>query len=515
MPRKVEEKKKIIIIGAGISGLSAGIYAQKNGYISEIYEKNPVAGGLCVSWKRDGMTIDGCIHWLTGTKEGTQLRDMWRDVGAFTDEDIIHHDNFGVIEYEGQKFTLWADVNRLEAEMLKFSPEDAKEIKKLGNLIISIQNMPLPIHTPMDIMSPKSTLQVGLGLFPYLNTYLKSSKLTLEQYSKRFKSPLIRYVLTHIVPGDNNLYGTIFAYGTVCVMNGGVPKGGSSQLIKNMVNEYESSGGFINYVKEVQEIIVKDKKAIGIRLKDGKVVYGDYIVPACDSYETIRKLLGNKYHDSAFEKRYQNIVDYPTPSCVYISYRANIEKIKESGFSGTLLFPTSPFRVGNSIADEVKIREYSYDPTFIDGDDALVTVLIHQSNRDFPYWEKLYKNRAAYKEEKSRLASIVQEEIEKKLPELKGYLKPIDVTSPMTYRRYCNAYMGSYMSFALGPRGSRLMHKGTFRGLKNCYIATQWVQSPGGIPLALMSGKFAIQRILKKEHKFYKITSKKFLIFHK
>lgn len=515
MHRKTEEKKKIIIIGAGISGLSAGIYAQKNGFISEIYEKNPVPGGLCVSWKRDGMEIDGCIHWLTGTKEGTQLYDMWKDVGAFTDEDIIHHDNFGVIDYEGDKFTLWADVNKLEEEMIKFSPEDEKEIRKLGNLIIAIQNMPLPIHTPMDIMSPKSVVQAGLGLFPYLNAYLKSSRITLDEYAKRFKSPLIRYVLTHIVPGDNNLYGALFAYGTICVMNGGVNKGGSSALVRNMVHEYECSGGYINYAKEVSEIIIKDKKAIGIRLKDGKEVYADYIVPACDSYETIRKLLGNKYHDNAFEKRYSNPKDYPTPSCVYISYRANIEKIKESGINGTHLFPISPFRVGNSIAHEVKLREYSSDNTFIDGDDTLITVLIHQSNRDFPYWEKLYKNRIAYKEEKNRLADIIKDEIEKKFPPLKGYLKAIDITSPMTYQRYCHAYMGSYMGFALGPKGSRLMHKGTFRGLKNCYIATQWVQSPGGLPLALMSGKFAIQRILKKEHMFYKITAKKFLIFKK
>ena len=59
--------KKIIIIGGGIAGLTAGIYAQKHGFISEIYEKNPIAGGLCMSWKRKGFLIDGCIHWLTRT----------------------------------------------------------------------------------------------------------------------------------------------------------------------------------------------------------------------------------------------------------------------------------------------------------------------------------------------------------------------------------------------------------------------------------------------------------------
>ena len=49
----MENFHDIIIIGAGVSGLAAGIYGQKNGYQTEIYEKNPVPGGLCVTWKRD------------------------------------------------------------------------------------------------------------------------------------------------------------------------------------------------------------------------------------------------------------------------------------------------------------------------------------------------------------------------------------------------------------------------------------------------------------------------------
>ena len=37
--------KKVVIIGGGVSGLSAGIYAQQMGYETEIYEKNPMVGG--------------------------------------------------------------------------------------------------------------------------------------------------------------------------------------------------------------------------------------------------------------------------------------------------------------------------------------------------------------------------------------------------------------------------------------------------------------------------------------
>ena len=59
-------EKSIIIIGAGIAGLSVGCYAQMNGFKSEIYEMHNISGALCTAWKRKGFTFDGCIHWLTG-----------------------------------------------------------------------------------------------------------------------------------------------------------------------------------------------------------------------------------------------------------------------------------------------------------------------------------------------------------------------------------------------------------------------------------------------------------------
>ena len=36
--------KKVIIVGAGISGMTAGIILQNSGFETEIYEKNPVPG---------------------------------------------------------------------------------------------------------------------------------------------------------------------------------------------------------------------------------------------------------------------------------------------------------------------------------------------------------------------------------------------------------------------------------------------------------------------------------------
>jgi phytoene dehydrogenase-like protein len=50
-------KRKIIIVGGGIAGLSAGVYGQKYGYDTEIYEMHTIPGGQCTAWERKGYVL--------------------------------------------------------------------------------------------------------------------------------------------------------------------------------------------------------------------------------------------------------------------------------------------------------------------------------------------------------------------------------------------------------------------------------------------------------------------------
>jgi phytoene dehydrogenase-like protein len=75
------DDKTVVIIGAGFAGLAAGIYAQMNGYQSQIYEMSELPGGLCTSWKRKGYTINGCIHWLVGSSPKSSMYRLWQEVG--------------------------------------------------------------------------------------------------------------------------------------------------------------------------------------------------------------------------------------------------------------------------------------------------------------------------------------------------------------------------------------------------------------------------------------------------
>jgi len=72
--------KRVIIIGAGIAGLSAGCYLQMNGYQTEIFEAHNLPGGLCTAWSRKGYMIEGCIHGLLGSAPSHPLYELWNEL---------------------------------------------------------------------------------------------------------------------------------------------------------------------------------------------------------------------------------------------------------------------------------------------------------------------------------------------------------------------------------------------------------------------------------------------------
>lgn len=87
-------KKKIVIIGGGVTGLSAGTYALMNGFDVEIYESHNISGGFCTGWKRKDYTIEDCIHWLTGSTEKSPFYKLWKEIGAFEDIEFIDYEIF-------------------------------------------------------------------------------------------------------------------------------------------------------------------------------------------------------------------------------------------------------------------------------------------------------------------------------------------------------------------------------------------------------------------------------------
>ncbi len=487
--------KTIVIIGGGIAGLSAGIFAQKSGFRSLIIEKNPTLGGQCTGWDRQGYHIDGCIHWLVGTKKGTPINTLWNTVGALEGVDITHPESFLAHEHNGVTVHLYRDLNRLESSWLEISPQDANAIRVFCQTIKQLQSYEIPVGKPMDMMTLVEKVQALYAMKDAGQVMQKYGKVSLKEYARTFKHPALRETLASFLPEGYSASSVFFALATFTKNQASIPQGGSRALAMRMKERYLALGGVIEAPCEIVELVVQRDQVTRAICKNGRTFEADYFIAACDPRVLYDRLLKGAYHDPAFEKRYHNPADYPLGSEIRIAlgYEGTVTDIPR-----TLRFSVAPFRVNQTSVDQLTITHYSHD-AFAPTGQTLFTCSINQFASDYDAWDTLARDPIAYRKEKEIIGEAVRCAIVARFPQMEGRLSVLDVATPKTYERYCNAYQGAFMAFLPTVRGKAMAHTGRIRGLRNVFLTGQWLQPPGGLPVALITGKDTIMRLCRAQ----------------
>lgn len=488
--------KKIVIIGGGIAGLSAGIYAQLNGFESIILEKNTIIGGECIGWEREGCYIDGCIHWLTGSNSG-EINRVWKRVGALENIKIIEPEY--LYQYINGKtiISLYRDIDKLKEELLSVSKDDSEQISEFINYIKALESMSMPTE-PLDQMNLGDLMKFMKSMKGVSKIVKETSSISLEEYATRLKSDDLKKFILSYMPKDYQLMSFLVSIATFTSGNGNIPEGKSIDFSNRMRDKYLSLGGIIYLNKTVSEIVIKNKLVEEVITASKEVFHCDYLIPSCDVDVTFHKLLKNKYNDKKFEKRYLNEKDNPLISNCYFAY--TVDKNVATTLPHMSLLESEGIKVANKNRTTIGLKVYDY----INNENGLVTAIspLMQDGEDYDYWESLYKkDKTKYKSEKLRIGEEIRKKFILQYPQLEGNIKLIDSATPMTYQRYLGAYKGSYMSFMLTKKSKQMMHNGKIKNIKNLFMAGQWLITPGGLPTALMSGKFALQRICKTEKK--------------
>lgn len=488
--------KKIIIIGGGIAGLSAGIFAQTYGFESEIFESHSIVGGECTGWNRNGFHIDNCIQWLTGTKEGTSLYKLWEEVGMLgKDVELIKPDRFYTSNINGTSVSLYRDIEKTRKELLKISPDDKKEINSFIDAVKSAECINMPADMPMDMISKTQLMKMGIsmmGAFKYLKKY---SPVTIKEFSGRFKSSVLRIFFSDYFSENYSVFALVSSYATFTSGNGDIPKGGSLKASIRMAEKYKSLGGNIHTDSPVSRININGTTATGITLENGETVSADYIIPACDTDITFGKLMDRKYMPKELLKNYENL---SVTSSFQISFGADDTC---DFIYNTEIFDCNTINIAGSSYNRMSIKNYNYEPSFAPSGKTVLQSHFSQNENDYDYWENLYcTDKTKYNEIKQEIAQKVMAEIISNYPQLEGKLHIIDIVTPYTYNKFTGAYKGSYMNFSYTPQASSMQAlNGFIEGLDNVVVGSQWLQSPGGLPVAVTMGKFAAQRIAKKE----------------
>lgn len=483
---------KIIIIGGGVSGLSAGIHAKMSGHEAIICERHSVPGGNLTGWTRGEYEIDNCIHWLTGTNPSTPAYQNWVELGALGDGiEVFQGDTLYTCRQGGEEISLHRDLEILKQKMDLISPEDKKETLDLINAVKLMQRI-------CGIGGEKHNEGLdgfrGLLKFPTLRKYYS---LSVKELSERFRHPLLREFISSFWGDGFGALAIVFVFAHFCGENGGIPKYGSRGMANRMAERFKSLGGELLLDCEVTQINHKNGKASSVTLSDGRELLGDYFVLTSDPAVAFKYLLRlplpsqlqKMYSDSRF-KRFSGV------QCAFACQKEDLN------FRGDLILSVPDDLLSKIGADRLMLREFSHEESYAPAGETVLQVMTFC---DEDACAKIIRsreiNRVAYNQKKKDFATAAEKIIEEAIPSLKGEIRLLDVWTPATYRRFTDSEIGSYMSFILPKKTIPLRKKNKVDGISNVILATQWQQCPGGLPIAAGCGKYAVSTVDALERK--------------
>ena len=488
-------EKSIVIIGAGLAGLSTGIYARMNGYRPHIFEHHTAPGGVCTAWKRKGYTIDGCIHWLMEVKPGSSFHQMYREVGALEGNRLIHLDEYGrfVDEASEQSLEITSDLERLAADMKALAPEDGRVIDELLNGARALQGLNMDPGKPMELMGPLDGLK-QLWSMRRLLKYAIRYNTSVATFAERIHNPFLRWAVTNFFVPEMPVVFLFAILGQLADGRLAVVEGGSLNFSRAIARRYRDLGGEVTYGATVEEILVEDDRAVGVRLADGSEHRADVVVSAADGYSTIFKMLGGRYVDQKIRDRYDN---WPLFRPLLIVSFGVALRFPDLPSVNTVRLQR-PLVIAGRRVEGMLFRVFNHDPTLAPAGKTVVQATLET---DFDYWYELQADRPRYEAEKERVAEGVLDRLEFHLPSIASHVEMSDVATPYTLWRYTRNYRGAFEGWLMTPEMLRTRVEKTLPGLENFYMAGQWVEPGGGIPPALHSGRQVVQILCHRDGK--------------
>lgn len=476
---------RVVIVGGGVAGLSAGIYSAMSGHEVTVCERCDYVGGNLVGWHRRGYVIDNCIHWLTGTNPATDTYKMWCELGVLGDVAVKKLPALYTFELSGERISLCRSLDELRDRMLKVSECDRGRILSLIKAIKCVQGMCGIGGEGHD--EPVSALSF-ISSVPCLVKYYKMST---GELARSFQSPLLCGFLRSLLGEDFSAIALIFVFAHFTGENADLPEGGSLAAAKRMERRFLSLGGIVRVKCEVARVICDGSRAVGVLLTSGERIDADYVVMGCDVKPMYERLLGRAL-PRALERRYSR-KDMQRFSSYQSAFAVPLEELP---FSEDYIFELPRKYRGILMSDYLILREFSHEKTFSPSGCSVIqtlTFLSENASREFIKMRR--ENPEGYRKKKRRLGEILEKVVAEHFPVLRGKLSLLDLWTPATYERYTGAEVGSYMSFLLPKSCLPTKVSSRIPGLKNVLLATQWQGLPGGLPTAAEYGRDAADKI--------------------
>ncbi len=488
--------KRVIIIGSGAAGLTSAIRLRASGFEVEVFEANDYPGGKLSQFELNGYRFDAGPSLFTMPHF---LEELFADSGADLRDYFSYMRKEVVCKYyfeDGTRFTAFADKDMYAEEasnVFQVTKEEVNHYFSQSAMKYEVTEslfLKKSLHKLSTYLSKETIRGVmkahRLGLMNTLHAENKKSfkDERLVQLMNRYatyngSSPYRTPGIMSMIPHLEQHYGTFF------------PRGGMISITNAMFQRAKEMGVVFHFNKKVNEIVVYEDKAMGVRIDD-HTIQSDIVLSNMDVMPTYRSLLPH-------EKAPERTLRQERSSSALIFYWGINREFPELDLHN--IFFASDYKKEFDVLFEGK--EVAED----------VTVYVHISSKDeksdapagCENWFVMVNVPGNKGQDWDALIPQIRERVVAKLSRLlecdiNAHIQAEHILDPRGIESRTSSYQGSLYGAASNNRFAAFLRHPNFSSrIQNLYFCGGSVHPGGGIPLCLMSGKIATD-IIRKDH---------------
>ena len=492
----------VIVVGAGLGGMTAASLLAKRGLSVLLVEQQGKPGGSCTSFRRAGVTYDVGTAMLYGFGERgfKPFRFLFNEL----EEPIavVAHATLARMTFEGEPITFWPDIERFLQELDRLFPDEEEGLRAFyRDLYVMYENIVLKneVIVPPSEFSPRQGLRrlltgpvAMLKMQKLLDTSVRS---LLDRYFRGeavihfFDKLCSAYCYTTSDETPAVLAATMFIDNHI----GGVyyPAGGAQMLPNKLEKAFERLGGQVLYHTLVDEILIRDGQAYGVRLDNGVEIQAERVIANATVWNLYGKLVRPEHIRPERLAWAQGLVPtFPSMTLYLVVDRAALPAD---------VLPWEVFIENRKVIDSSDLTLYVnalVDETLCPPDKLVITAIAPNLER-WPAPGSAADRSDAYYAQKRTQAQRMLDQVEQHFPGFCSHIETLIVGTPTTIERYLLKNGGAVG----GPKnmlGQQMLKRLHARSeWTNLYVCGDSTVMATGAPATVVSGVGAANRVLR------------------
>ncbi len=484
--------RKVLIIGAGIGGLSTGIILAKLGFNVTVLEKNAQPGGLMRGYTRDGIECAVGVHYLGSLDEGQILRKFFDFLGVskaipvtrLGENGIIDRYIFDASDNPSSTFDLPQGLQAFTENLKQAFP---REVEKIDSLILPLRKAAEQLHgldfltsadndfSLLDQYQPLGEILDNIGCSPRLRSVLSIPSCWIG-------------VPLHDCPA----YYHNMALASYVSSSWRLDRSGSA-MANAFAGRLLELGGTIITGMEINQINVVSRVVTGVQFRTGEDIHAPTVIGAVHP-KVVLKMLAPGDVKPSYRQRISNLQD--THGIFSVHVKIDGDRHPE--------IPYNIFKVETNQAGDVPdLKYYQIRKSEREGIN-LLSILTSGKDELWQPWAGTQSGRRGndYLELKEKHATKLVKEAEELFGSFKG-AQILDTYTPLTIRDWVNSPGGS--AYGVLRSSSQMLATALLNrtAVKGLYLAGQNVMAPGII--GTIMGSFSTVKLILGADEFKKL----------